>query len=51
MNIMKNARRKFDILMPTAMPRKTPINGRGETFRGLGKHKTKSACIVKLASL
>ena len=25
---------------------KTPVNGRGETCGSIGKHKTKSACIV-----
>ena len=43
---MKNARRKLEILMPAAMPCKTPVNCRGETYRNFGKHKTKYACIV-----
>ena len=33
--------------MPAAMPCKTAINGRGETCRSVGKHKTKYACIVE----
>ena len=46
-NIMKNARRKFEIPVPAAMPCKTPINSGGETFRGIGKSKTKHACVVE----
>ena len=42
-----HARRKLEIPMPAAMPCKTPINGRGETCRSIGKHKTKYACIVE----
>ena len=41
---MKNARRNLDI--PTAMPCKTPTNGRRETSRSIGKHKTNYACVV-----
>ena len=44
---MKTARRKLEIPMPAAMPCKTPVNGRGETSRSIGKHKTKYACIVE----
>ena len=33
--------------MPAAMPRKTPINGSGETCCGIGESKTKHACIVE----
>ena len=34
--------------MPAAMPFKTPIcQSNGETCRGVGKHKTKYACIVE----
>ena len=40
---VKNARRKFEISMSAAMPCKTARNGRGETFRSIGKHKTKYA--------
>ena len=32
--------------MPAAMPCKTPVNGRRETCGSIGKHQTKSACIV-----
>ena len=39
---MKNARRKLEVRMPAAMPCKTPVNGRGESCRSIGKHKTKS---------
>ena len=46
-NIMKKARRKLDIPMPAAMPCKTPINSGGETYYGIGKSKTKHACIVE----
>ena len=44
---MKIASRKLEIPMPAAMPCKTPINGRGETCRSMGKHKTEYACIVE----
>ena len=44
---MKTARRKLEIPMPAAMPGKTPIDGRGETCRSIGKHKNKFACIVE----
>ena len=43
---MKNARRKWEIPMPAAMPCKTPLNCRGETCSSIGKRKTKYACIV-----
>ena len=43
---MNNARRMLEIPMPAAMPRKTPVNCRGETWRSIRKHKTKYACIV-----
>ena len=43
----KNARRKLEIPMPAAMPCKTPVNSSGETYRGIGKSKTKYACIVE----
>ena len=42
----KNARRKLEIPMPPGMLCKTPINSSGETHRGIGKSKTKYACIV-----
>ena len=42
---MKNARRKLEIPMPAAIPRKTPVNCRGESCRSIGNHKTKYACI------
>ena len=45
-HIMKNARRKFEIPMPAALPCKTPTTCPGDTCRNLGKHKTKYACIV-----
>ena len=38
---MKNARRKLEIPMPAAMPCKTPMKSSGETYRGIGKSKTK----------
>ena len=44
---MKNARRKSEIPMPAAMPCKTPVNSGGETHGGIGKSKTKHACIVE----
>ena len=44
---MKSARRKLDILMPAAMPCKTPVNCRGETCRAIGEHKAKYACIAE----
>ena len=44
---MKNARRKLEIPMPSAMLCKTPISGRSETCRSIGKHKTKYACVVE----
>ena len=44
--IMKNARRKLEVLMPAPMPGKTPINCSGETCSRIGKHKTKYACMV-----
>ena len=44
--IMKNARRKFEIPMPAAMPCKTPRNSGGETYCRFGKSKTENACIV-----
>ena len=34
---MRNARRKLEIPMPVAMPRKTPANCLGETCRSIGK--------------
>ena len=37
----------LEIPMPAAMPCKTAINGRGETCRSVGTHKTKYACIVE----
>ena len=43
---MKNAHRKLEIPMPAAMPCKTPVNCRGRTCSGIGKSKTKYACIV-----
>ena len=43
---MENARRKLEIPMPAAMPCKTPVNCRGDTFSSIGNHKTKYACIV-----
>ena len=43
----KNAPRKLEIPMPAAMPCKTPINSGGETYCGVGKRKTKHACIVE----
>ena len=46
-DIMKDARRKLEIPMPAAMPCKTPIKNNGETFRGIGKSRTKYACIVE----
>ena len=46
-DIMKNARRKLEISMPAAMPFKPPRNSGGETCCGIGKSKTKHACIVE----
>ena len=44
---MNNARRKLEIPMPAVMLCKTPMNGRGETCRSIGKRKTKYACVVE----
>ena len=33
--------------MPAAMPCTTPINSSGEPCRGIGKSKTKYACVVE----
>ena len=46
-SIMKNVRRKLEILVLAAMPCKTPINSLGEVYCGIGKHKTKYACVVE----
>ena len=46
-NIMKNVRRKLEIPVLAAMPCKTPINSGGETCCGIGKHRTKYACVVE----
>ena len=46
-DIMKNARRKLEIPTPAAMPCKTSINSSTETYHGIGKSKTKYACIVE----
>ena len=43
----KNAHRKLEVPMQAAMPCKTPINSGGETYYGVGKNKTKYACIVE----
>ena len=43
---MKNARRKFEIPMPAAMPCEKAVNCRGETCSSIRKRKTKYACIV-----
>ena len=43
--IAKAARRKLEVPMPAAMPRKTPIKSFGETHRNIGKRETKCACI------
>ena len=40
------ARRKLEIPMPAAMPCTTPANCRGDTYRSIGKNKTKYSCIV-----
>ena len=45
-DIMKNTRRKLEIPMPAAMPCKTTTNSSGETYRNIGKRKTKYACVV-----
>ena len=42
---MKNARRKLEIPMPDAFFSKE-VNCRGETCSGIGRSKTKHACIV-----
>ena len=46
-DIMKNARRKLEVPMPAAVPRKTPINSGGETHCSIVKINTKHACIVE----
>ena len=46
-SIMKNVRRKLEIPVLAAMPCKTPINSGGETCCGIGKHRTKYACVVE----
>ena len=43
---IKNARTKFEIPMPAAIPCKKPANCRGETCRNIVKPKSKYACIV-----
>ena len=43
---MKAARRKFEVPMPAAMPWKIRIKSSGETYRNIGKRKTKYACVV-----
>ena len=43
---MKNARRKLEIPMPAPKPCKTRVNCSGENCCGIGKRKTKYACIV-----
>ena len=47
LNTMKNARRKWEIPMPAAMPCKTPANCRRKTCRNIGEIKTKYACSVE----
>ena len=44
--IMKAAGRKLEAPRPAAMPCKIPIKSNGETYRSIGKRKTKYACIV-----
>ena len=47
-DIMKHARGKLEIPMPAAMPCKTSLcRSCWETFRTIGGHKTKFACIVE----
>ena len=46
-DILKKAREKLEIPMPAAMPCKTPNSSCGETYCGIGKSKTKHACIVE----
>ena len=43
---MKAARRKLEVPMPAAMPRKIPTKSIGETHRNNGKRRTKYACVV-----
>ena len=43
----KNACSKLEIPMSASLTCKTPINGRGETCRSIGKRKTNYACIVE----
>ena len=43
---MKAARRKLDVPMTAALPCIIPIKSSGETYRNIGKRKTKYACIV-----
>ena len=44
---MKNARGKFEITMPAAMPCRIQLNQHRETCGNVGQHKTKYACIVE----
>ena len=44
---MKNARRKWEIPMPAAMPCRLQPNQHRETCRTVGQHKTKYASIVE----
>ena len=46
-DIMNNARRKFEIPMPAAIPCKLQRDKYTETFRTVEEHKTKYACIVE----
>ena len=45
--IMKNARRKWEMSMPAAMPCRLQLNQHSETCGKVGQHKTKYACIVE----
>ena len=44
---MKNARKKFEITMPAAVPCRIQLNQHRETCGNVGQHKTKYACIVE----
>ena len=50
-DIMPNARRKFEIPMPAAMPCKTPINSSGKPTAVLEKARQNMLVLTKLTSL
>ena len=45
--VMKSARRKLEIPMPAAMPRRLQLHQHRETCGTVGQHNTKDACVVE----